>query len=300
MLPLRLDFPVHTKDNRLLLPAGTILSADAIKALINKGLQPIQTYGLLNYKTVRADILGFFSHERYQLIFADPQRTQRLLSLMEEVRLPVPLLESLYYFKNHDHYTYRHLLIVFAISTLLAQDLTTDPEQLIQEVIAGPAHDIGKICVPPEILKKSKPMTPLDRKALHHHAIAGYVLLSYYFQDSQSLAARAARDHHERRDGSGYPAGIHLKDRVVDIIAVSDIYDALISPRPYRPESYDNRTALEEITMMAEKGKVSWEAVQTLVSHNRKTQPHYTACKVSREKRGIPPEDNLYGKTTKR
>ncbi|MCX5853312.1 MAG: hypothetical protein NTZ24_01785, partial [Deltaproteobacteria bacterium] len=109
------------------------------------------------------------------------------------------------------------------------------------------------------------------------------------------FAARVARDHHERINGSGYPRGISLNDRIVEIVAVCDIYDALISTRPYRPVSFDNRTALENITMMAERNEVSWEVVQALVAHNRKEKKHFTKCNVSLEKRGTIPPNNVYG-----
>ena len=65
--------------------------------------------------------------------------------------------------------------------------------------------------------------------------------------------------------------------------------------RPYRPTSYDNRTALEEITEQARQGKIGWEVVQALVVYNRKSRSHYRDCKVSVEKRGTPPVDNQYG-----
>ena len=130
---------------------------------------------------------------------------------------------------------------------------------------------------------------------IEHHAVAGYVLLSYYLKDNRNLAARVARDHHERKDGSGYPKGILLEDRLVEIIVVSDVYDALISQRPYRSSSYNNRTALEVITEMAEIGKLSWEVIQVLVAHNRQSKHNYRECKVSLLKRGTPPADNYYG-----
>jgi HD-GYP domain-containing protein (c-di-GMP phosphodiesterase class II) len=81
----------------------------------------------------------------------------------------------------------------------------------------------------------------------------------------------------------------------VEIVAACDVYDALISPRPYRVSIYDNRTALEVITAMAEEAKIGWDVVQVLVSHHRKGKPRPEECKVSVEKRGNPPEGNLYG-----
>lgn len=123
----------------------------------------------------------------------------------------------------------------------------------------------------------------------------GFSTFNHRRQEIGNLAARVARNHHEKRNGSGYPRGISLNDRMVEIVTVCDIYDALTSMRPYRPVSFDNRSALEEITIMAEKNEVSWKVVQALVAHNRKGKPHFTECSVSLDKRGVTPPNNLYG-----
>jgi len=293
---IKLGFPVHAMDGRLLLPAGAELTTEALEGLIAARPEgSSQAVPLLEYGTIRQDILAFMEMEPYRVIFEDPVRKAGLLEVMNKVRLLPPILESLSYFKAHDHYTYRHILIVFAMSTLLAQDLVQDYQDLMQEAMAGPSHDFGKIAVPLGILKKTDALSRTERGILEHHASAGFVLLSYYLGDSQGLAAHVAKEHHERRDGSGYPLGILLADSMVEIIAAADIYDALISPRPYRPRAYDNRTALEELTELAGQGKLSWEVLQALVAYNRKGKPHHSACAVSLEKRGVPPEDNLYG-----
>ena len=119
--------------------------------------------------------------------------------------------------------------------------------------------------------------------------------MSYYLKDSHNLTARVARDHHERMDGSGYLRAVCLMDRMVEIVAACDVYDALISPRPYRPVPYSNRTALEELTAMAEKNQISWDVVKTLIARNRQSKPHCSECIVSTEKRGTPPSDSVYG-----
>jgi HD-GYP domain-containing protein (c-di-GMP phosphodiesterase class II) len=185
--------------------------------------------------------------------------------------------------------------MVFVLSILLTKDLIPDYQECIQLSATGPTHDIGKICVPLHILKKTTPLTKTERSFLEHHAAASYVLLSYYYKDIQHLACRVALDHHERRDGSGYPQGILLKDSMVEIVAVSDIYDALIKPRPYRSAPYENRTALEEITEMAEQNKIRWDVVKALIAHHRKSKPPYSEITISAEKRGSPPSYNVYG-----
>jgi HD-GYP domain-containing protein (c-di-GMP phosphodiesterase class II) len=83
---------------------------------------------------------------------------------------------------------------------------------------------------------------------------------------------------------------------MVEIVAACDIYDALVSPRPYRPMSFDNRSALEEITRMAEQNKLRWDVVKALIAKNRKQKPHFQNFRISKEKRGSIPEKNLYGK----
>ncbi len=82
---------------------------------------------------------------------------------------------------------------------------------------------------------------------------------------------------------------------MVEIIAVSDVYDALIRPRPYRPAAFDNRAALEQITEMAKQNKLGWDVVKALIAHNRKSRPHYKELTIGTEKRGKPPSQNVYG-----
>jgi len=295
MRAVELDYPIYTLDKRLLLPAGNKLSSKVLDELIarDKG-KSYKVIPFLEHSTVYRDLRRLFQEPPYDLIFGQKERAFAL-SLMKRINFMVPVLEFLDYFKKHDFYTYRHTLMVFALSTILARDLLGKSEDLIMEAMAGTIHDFGKICVPLEILKKSDPLTRTNKNILEHHALAGFVLLSYFHRDQRSFAARVAKEHHERRDGSGYPLGISLKDSMVEAIAACDVYDALLSPRPYRPIPYDNRTALEEITAMTQQGKLSWKVTQVLISHNRKDKPHFRECKISFEKRGKPPADNIYG-----
>ncbi|UCG81439.1 MAG: HD domain-containing protein [Desulfobacterales bacterium] len=290
--------PVHTLHNRLLLPAGTELSGETLDGLISTSRATAhQPYSLLRHSSVKEDLLDFLSEAPYREVFVDEEVRADVLNLMNAVGIVGPVLESLDYFKKHDPYTYRHILVVSALSTLVAKNMFSDHQDRIQEAATAPSHDFGKVCVPLHILKKATPLTQRERDILKHHTAAGYVLLSYYLKDRQNPAARVARDHHERHDGSGYPRGIRVMDPMVEIVVATDIYDALISSRPYRPISYDNRTALEEITAMAERHEISWDVVKALVACNREDKPHFTECEVSAERRGTPPPGNLYGVT---
>jgi len=293
---LTLQYPIHTLDNQLLFPPGTFLTEEVLDTVVcSRGAFSYQTYPLTLYGTVKRDCLNFLSKPPYEIIFSDEKEIHDFLTIFEAVHLSIPVLQSLDYFKEQDFYTYAHILMVFALSTLLAKDLIPDYQECVRLSATGPTHDIGKICVPLPILKKTTPLSKTEHGFIEHHAGAGYVLLGYYCKDTQPLACKVALDHHERRDASGYPRGIPLKDSLVEIIAVSDIYDALIKPRPYRSGPYDNRTALEEITKMAEQNKIGWDVVKALIARNRKSRPDSVEIKISNEKRGALPSYNAYG-----
>jgi HD-GYP domain-containing protein (c-di-GMP phosphodiesterase class II) len=293
---LTLHYPVHTLDGEEILPSGTILSDTTLEEVAARGKKVLSPPLLaMEFSTVRRDLLALTGRGVYRTIFGDEAEYRGLIRLLEMTRLPLPVLESIEFYKRNDPYTYHHILLVFALSSHLARNLLDGFDEILQEAAAGPFHDFGKICIPLEILTKKTALRKSERKALEHHTLAGFILLSYYLKDSGNLAAVVARDHHERLDGSGYPRGILLSSRLVEIVAACDVYDALISPRPYRVSIYDNRTALEGITAMAEEGKIGWDVVQVLVSHHRKGKPRPEECKVSVEKRGKPPEGNLYG-----
>lgn len=299
MLNLTLRYPVFSLDRHLLLPGGTTLSEEDLHALIaSSSTDYRKKYSLMQSGTVRNDIKSFLCQPPANVIFSNEQDLDEVISLMEQVELARPKLDSVEYFKECDPYTYRHILTVFAYATLISKDLVPNYRARIREMATSPLHDFGKVCVPLEILRKASPLTREERKQLEHHTLAGYILLCYYSQNIEHIAARVARDHHERRNGSGYPRGICMDDRMVEIVAICDIYDALTSIRPYRPISFDNRSALEEITMMAERNEVGWEVVQALVAHNRKGKPHFSDCSVSIEKRGVIPPNNVYGTTS--
>lgn len=296
MNTFRLYYPVHTLDNQLLLPAGSVLSTETLEDLISlNNSTSNQTYPLLEYGMVKHDLLHQMSRPPYDLIFSGQEKIAEVMTMLEKVYLVIPVLQSLDYFKRDDYHTYCHVLMVFALSALIARDVLPDYREWIEQVSIGPTHDIGKTCVPLHILKKDTPLTSAERSILDHHTTAGYVLLSYFHRDPKNLAAIVARDHHERKDGSGKSRGIQLTDRMVEIIVVCDVYDALISPRPYRSASYDNRTAIEEITKMAELNKIEWEVVKSLVAHSRKAKPRPSEVKVSTVKRGTAPPLNFHG-----
>lgn len=295
MKAVKLEYPVFTLDRRPLLAAGEKLSSRVLDRLVgSERTRPPRTVPFLANGAVRRDMVRFFREPPYEAFFGEREKV-RVLGVMKTVPCVPAVHDFLEYFSANDHYTYRHALMVFALSTILAQDLLGASGDFAVKVMAGAVHDFGKICVPLEILKKSNPLTRTSRRIIEHHTLAGYVLLSYVYRDPRCFAARVAEDHHERRDGSGYPRGIALREAMIEAIAACDVYDALLSPRPYRPRAYENRTALEELTAMSRQGTLGRRAVQALISHVRKDKPPFRTCRISLERRGTPPDRNFYG-----
>lgn len=297
-----LKYPVYTLDGKELLPAGIALTPGVMKEIRETGGNAgTETVRMMDYGSIREDILEYLSRPPYSFICTGPARTLTLLRIMHKVALPLPLLEALAYFKENELYTYRHMLVVFSISSLLIWELFKEKQDLLTEAAAVPLHDIGKICVPLDILGKDLPLTAEERERLDFHTLAGYVLLNYYMSDTDGLAARVARDHHKGNNGSASARlrrGLSFEELMVEVVMVSDIYDALLSPRPYRPVALDNRTALEDICLRGEKGRIDWNVIKALIAVNREENPPYMSCSVSGETRGTPPADNIYSGTT--
>ena len=124
---------------------------------------------------------------------------------------------------------------ISALSGLLARGLGWDAGQARQIEHASQLHDIGNIAIPDAILNKPGPLSAAERLLMQQHAALGHEVL----QGGSGLlqmSAEIALGHHERWDGSGYPAGLAGEQIPASarIVAVADVLDALLSPRPYR------------------------------------------------------------------
>jgi cyclic di-GMP phosphodiesterase len=127
---------------------------------------------------------------------------------------------------------------------------------------AAPLHDIGKVGIPDSILLKPGPLTPEERALMQRHAVIGAEILATVRRRLQServpvldMGIEVCAAHHERFDGTGYPAGLRgeripLSARVA---ALADFYDATTAPRIYRPEALSHARACEQIGQ--EKGR---------------------------------------------
>ncbi|HEX2950604.1 MAG TPA: HD-GYP domain-containing protein [Armatimonadota bacterium] len=146
-----------------------------------------------------------------------------------------------------DPYTATHQTHVAELARKIATAMKLDDHDIEGIFIAGLLHDIGKIAIPIEILCKPGKITKNEFNIIKDHPQIGYdVLHGIHFPWP---IADIIRQHHERLNGSGYPAGLERRDIMLSsrILAVADVVEAISSHRPYRP-SLGLDTALEEIT----------------------------------------------------
>jgi len=135
-----------------------------------------------------------------------------------------------------DRTTGNHLTRMARYSALIGTNLGLSPETVHVLEIAAPMHDIGKIGIPDSILLKEGPLTPEQDEMMRSHPRIGYDILKGSPSKYLSMGALIALGHHEKFDGSGYPNGLHGEDIpiVARIVAVADVFDALVSKRPYK------------------------------------------------------------------
>jgi putative nucleotidyltransferase with HDIG domain len=133
-----------------------------------------------------------------------------------------------------DPYTMGHSVRVGQLAVEIGRELNVTPAQLQDLEIGGYLHDIGKIGVRDTVLLKDGQLTAEEREVIEQHPRIGLQILAPVDLAPDVIAFVGG--HHEKLNGSGYPAGLHGDHigLVARIATVADIYDALTSDRPYR------------------------------------------------------------------
>ncbi|MCX7714137.1 MAG: HD-GYP domain-containing protein [Clostridia bacterium] len=137
--------------------------------------------------------------------------------------------------RDADEYLYTHSTNVAFLNGLIAKWLELPDGEISSLIAAGLLHDIGKLKVPPEILNKPAKLTKQEFEVIKLHPIYSYEILRNSGEINPVILS-AARNHHEKISGSGYPDGLKYDQisRAARITAISDIYDAMITRRVYK------------------------------------------------------------------
>lgn len=148
--------------------------------------------------------------------------------------------------ESHDEDTGNHIQRVGELSYFIAEKMNFSKEFCEEIKIYAPLHDIGKIFIPSEIIKKTGPLSPEEWDLMKKHTSLAYKFLGndFYLKTALNIALY----HHEKFDGSGYPFGLKGNSIPVEaqIVSLVDVYDALRSKRSYK-KAYSHEKAYEII-----------------------------------------------------
>src|SRR5215468_9249840 len=158
--------------------------------------------------------------------------------------------------ESRDPYTEGHCERLAENASNLGRHLHLEEDEITALRRGGYLHDLGKIAVPDEILKKGSNLTPEEWKIMKQHPLTGENICKPL--KSLRLVLPIIRFHHEHSDGSGYPDGLSSQQipLLARILQVVDVYDALRTARPYKPALSHDQAAL---TMRVEAQNGLWD-----------------------------------------
>jgi putative nucleotidyltransferase with HDIG domain len=154
--------------------------------------------------------------------------------------------------KTSDEYTFKHSVDVATMSMIIAKRLGLSNKDVYNIGVAGLLHDMGKSKIPNEILNKPARLSDEEFAIMKQHSELGYSILKNKNEFSDAISI-AVLQHHEKMNGRGYPLGC-TADKIIPyarILSIADVYDALVTERPYK-KSFSQRTAVEMIMSMSE------------------------------------------------
>ena len=158
-------------------------------------------------------------------------QTKEIIVMSEN---PIRTFHMMHKIRKYDDATFIHSLNVAILCNMFGHWINMPQDDLDVLTLAGLLHDVGKMKIPEEIIKKPGILTEEEYTEIKNHPRRGYNLLKPMKLDER--IKKVALMHHERCDGSGYPDGLRGDqiDEFAKIVAIADVYDALTSARVYR------------------------------------------------------------------
>lgn len=180
-------------------------------------------------------------------------RVRTHLSLVSARLLEKSYHEAIYVLAEASEFkdaeTGAHIWRMASYCSALAAASGWDAAACRQMELAAPLHDIGKLGIPDAVLNKPGKLDAAERAIMQTHAVIGHKILSESTAPILQMAATIALHHHERWDGSGYPAGLAGESipEMARIVAIADVFDALSMTRSYK-EAWPLERAMEALT----------------------------------------------------
>lgn len=231
--------------------------------------------GFLFYDSMRSD--AFSSMVQRDLVLYSNLINMTLTTEFAKVNaISASVLLAKDFANLRDFETGAHIERVARISRIIAKNVSEQygiTDEMVEYIyMFAPLHDIGKIGIPDEILLKQGRLDADERKVMQSHVIKGVEMIEKIIHDfklsnvaDSAVLLNIVACHHEFLDGSGYPQGLKGNDIPVEarVVTVADIFDALVSHRPYK-SNWSIENCLQELLSMANSGKLDRECVRAV------------------------------------
>ncbi len=251
---------LYNSEGKILLAVGTALTDFCLERLVRLGIPSLYIRDeltgdlaipeVISEKT-RVDTIKIIRQIFEQIQAASPINSLSLKTgvdtiLDELLANPSSLVQAIDIRTNED-YLFAHSVNVCILSLMTGISLNYNTLQLKELGIGALLHDVGNIFIPNKLLFKPKKLTKAEYLKVQSHSRRGFEILKQY-PDIPPLSVQVVYQHHERIDGSGYPQGLKGNDihEYARIVAIADVYDALLADRLYRP-AFPPYAAMREI-----------------------------------------------------
>lgn len=164
--------------------------------------------------------------------------------------------------QNYDMKIYKHSVNVAYITALMLDYADVETTNKSTEIIKGALlHDIGKLTISKKIISSPEKLSDSDFEHIKQHSVSsGLYAKACGFSE---IVYKICKMHHEKLDGTGYPDGISYIPFFVQIVTVADIFDALISVRPYK-KTFTYKNAIKQLKKEMNDGKLNIEPIKLL------------------------------------
>ncbi|MCL6639550.1 MAG: diguanylate cyclase [Firmicutes bacterium] len=222
----------HPFPGREVLPGGSLTVSIGVATTTSAGIDSAGALVKAADEALYAAKLG--TRNRTELYHSALAELKEVVPKEQREALLVAVRTNLLFLHMRDQYTYNHSERVAGYSRIIAKNLGIRPEEVRTLRIGAVLHDIGKVCVQPYILTKKEPLCAWEWEELKKHPQHGAGVLAPFYLPRP--VTEIVLHHHERYDGTGYPAGLK-GDKIplfARIASVADAFDAMTVDRPYR------------------------------------------------------------------
>ncbi len=224
---------------------------------------------LATARRIRAEALtaiqGIFEGVKTGVSINSTAVRETVHGLMDTILRRHDPLISLIHMQRYDVSMFAHALNVCTFALVVGKYQGYNTSQLEYLGMGGLLHDVGELRLPRNLMRKSEPLGAQERRLIQQHPWLGVAILAQA-QDVHDEVRRIVLEHHERLDGSGYPAGLKglSISPLSEIVGIADIYDALLSHREGRP-ALPPAQAIKELYQEGLRGTIDKRWVEIVI-----------------------------------